>query len=90
MLAPADKDIRANLQLARSKTIDKITPESEMFFVTGYNSLVNMAGVDGWAYAAVAAFIVALVLILVFIFSGRPMVRRCCFYAAMRCCLRAP
>ncbi len=85
MLAPADKDIRANLQLARSKTIDKITPESEMFFVTGYNSLVNMASVDGWAYAAVAAFILALVLILIFIFSDKSLVRRGCFYASMLC-----
>jgi tetratricopeptide (TPR) repeat protein len=34
LLSPGDEDIRFNLQLARSKTIDKITPESEMFFVT--------------------------------------------------------
>ena len=32
LLAPGDADIRFNLQMARSKTIDKITPKSEMFF----------------------------------------------------------
>ena len=42
LLAPGDKDVRFNLQMARSKTIDKITPESEMFFVTWYHSLVNL------------------------------------------------
>lgn len=31
LLAPGDADIRFNLQMARSKTIDKITPKSEMF-----------------------------------------------------------
>ena len=34
LLSPGDGDIRFNLQIARSKTIDKIVPESEMFFVT--------------------------------------------------------
>ena len=31
-LKPGDNDIRFNLEFARSKTIDKITPESELFF----------------------------------------------------------
>ena len=48
LLSPGDADIRFNLQLARSKTIDKIVPESEMFFVTWYRSLVNLMSVDGW------------------------------------------
>ena len=36
LLSPGDADVRFNLQMARSKTIDKIVPESEMFFVTWY------------------------------------------------------
>ena len=48
-LSPGDNDIRFNLQYARSKTIDKITPETEMFFVTWYHSLVNFTSVDRWA-----------------------------------------
>ena len=38
LLSPGDTDVRFNLQMARSKTIDKIVPESEMFFVTWRNS----------------------------------------------------
>ncbi len=38
---PGDEDINFNLQFASSKTIDKITPVSEMFFVTWYKALVN-------------------------------------------------
>lgn len=48
LLSPGDRDIRFNLQMARSKTIDKITPESEMFFFTWYHALVNLLSVDGW------------------------------------------
>ena len=46
LLSPGDDDIRFNLQMARSKTIDKITPRSEMFFVTWYRALVNITSVD--------------------------------------------
>jgi tetratricopeptide (TPR) repeat protein len=49
LLSPGDEDIRFNLQFARSKTIDKITPQSEMFFVSWYKSMVNFTSVDRWA-----------------------------------------
>ena len=32
MLDPGDGDIRANLALARARTVDRVTPPSEMFF----------------------------------------------------------
>ena len=53
MLSPGDEDIRFNLQMARSKTIDKITPESEMFFVSWWRSLVSLMSADGWAYFSI-------------------------------------
>ena len=66
LLDPGDGDIRYNLQVARSKTIDKITPQSEMFFVTGYRALVNFMSVDAWAVFG----IIALVLIFLSIAIG--------------------
>ena len=60
MLSPGDKDIRFNLQFARSKTIDKITPESEMFFVTWYHALVSYTSVNNWAMVAIVSIIVSL------------------------------
>ena len=82
LLSPGDKDIRFNLQLARSKTIDKITPESEMFFVTWYRSLVNMQSVDGWARTSLWSLAVAIVLALVYLFAGRIGLRKCGFYGS--------
>ncbi len=83
LLSPSDDDIRFNLQMARSKTIDKITPASEMFFVTWYRSLVNMMSVDGWAYAAVISMILVLVLVLVYLFSERIWVRKVGFFGGI-------
>ena len=83
LLSPSDPDIRFNLQMARSKTIDKITPEQEMFFVTWYRSLVNLASVDGWARTALLALALAIMLTLVYLFSERIWLRKVGFFGAM-------
>lgn len=83
LLSPSDRDIYFNLQLARSKTIDKITPEQEMFFVTWYRSLVNLASVDGWARTALLALALAIVLVLIYLFSERIWLRKVGFFGAM-------
>lgn len=81
-LSPGDNDIRFNLQYARSKTIDKITPETEMFFVTWYHSLVNFTSVDRWANTAIVSIVMALLLILVFLFAPQMWTRKSGFYGS--------
>lgn len=81
-LSPGDNDIRFNLQYARSKTIDKITPETEMFFVTWYHSLVNFTSVDRWANTAIVSIVMALLLILVFLFAPQMWARKLGFYGS--------
>lgn len=83
LLSPSDRDIRFNLQMARSKTIDKITPEQEMFFITWYRSLVNLASVDGWARTALWALALAIVLALLYLFSDRIWLRKVGFFGAL-------
>ena len=83
LLAPGDRDIRFNLQMARSKTVDKITPEQEMFFVTWYHSLVNLASVDGWARMALLSLALAIVLALLYLFSERIWLRKIGFFGAL-------
>lgn len=81
-LSPGDADIRFNLQMARSKTIDKITPKSEMFFITWYKSLVNLTGINDWACIAIASISIALILVLCYLFGNRLFVRKIGFYGA--------
>lgn len=83
LLSPGDKDIRFNLQMARSKTIDKITPESEMFFVTWYRSVVNIMSVDGWARTALVALVIAIVLALLYLFSSPIWLRKVGFFGGI-------
>ncbi len=76
MLSPGDGDIRFNLDMARSKTIDKVTPRHELFFVGWYRTLVNVASVDSWAYMSIAAFVLALVFLALCIFLPGVTVRK--------------
>ena len=82
LLSPSDPDIRFNLQMARSKTIDKIVPEQEMFFVTWYRSLVNIASVDGWAMIALVCLGLAIILALIYLFSNLIWLRKVGFFGA--------
>ena len=83
LLSPGDPDIRFNLQMARSKTIDKITPETEMFFVTWYRSLINLTSVDGWAWTALVFLALAIALALVYLFTEPVWLRKLGFFGAL-------
>ncbi len=83
LLSPSDEDIRFNLEMARSKTIDKIAPSSEMFFITWYKSLVNLAGVDSWAKLSIISIAAALLLVLLYLFASHMLLRRIGFYSSI-------
>lgn len=75
LLAPGDGDIRFNLQVARAKTIDKITPQSQLFFVTGYRALVSFMPVDAWAVCGILSLVLLIVALAVYL-TSRNQVRR--------------
>ena len=83
LLSPGDRDIRFNLQIARSKTIDKIVPESEMFFITWYHALVNLMSVDAWARVALISLALVIVLLLVYLFASRIWLRKVGFFCGL-------
>ena len=83
LLSPGDADVRFNLQMARSKTIDKIVPESEMFFVTWYRSLVRLMSVDAWGRTAVVSLLCAMLLVLVYLFAQRIWLRKVGFFGGV-------
>ena len=83
LLSSGDDDINFNLQFARSKTIDKITPQSEMFFVTWYKSLVNFTSVDNWAKTGILCIVMALLLVLLYLFGPQLMLRKVGFFGGL-------
>lgn len=83
LLEPGDKDIRFNLQLARTKTVDKITPESEMFFVTWFHQLVDLRSADQWGRAVIVCFALFVVSVLLYFFLDRLLWRKIGFVVAV-------
>ncbi len=83
LLDPGDADIRANLALARGKTIDKVVPPSEMFFVTWWRDLTNCMSINAWTITGVVAFILMLVGISVYVFMSQLTLRKIGVYGAM-------
>lgn len=82
-LSPGNSDILFNLQFVRNKTIDRLMPNSDMFFVTWYKSLVNLVSVDTWAIFSVLSVLIALVLMLLFLFGNKIIQRKIGFYGAI-------
>ena len=83
LLSPGDDDIRANLVLARSKTVDKVVPPSEMFFVTWWKAMVNSMSIGAWSVIAVLSFVLMLVGILVYFFVSNITMRKVGVYGSL-------
>lgn len=81
-LAPGNSDIRFNLKLAQQKTIDKVMPENEMFFVTWYHSFINSMSADAWAVLSIVCVILLLVSLVLYLFVQNMTVIRGGFYMA--------
>lgn len=69
LLQPGNGDIRANLEIARSKTVDKVEPVPEIFFVSWTKSLINSMSVDSWVVCGIVCFLLLIISLYFFIFS---------------------
>lgn len=69
LLQPGNSDIRANLEVACAKTIDKVEAIPEVFFVSWTKALIDSMSVDAWAMLGVVSFILFIVSLYFFIFS---------------------
>lgn len=71
LLAPADEDIDYNLQIARSRITDRFETVPQLFFVKWFDFLSLLASTNVWAVAALAMFVAALILVLIFLTKSR-------------------
>ena len=83
LLQPGNCDIRANLEIARSKTVDKVEPVPEIFFVSWTKSLINSMSVDSWAVCGVVCFILLIVSLYLFIFSKQIVLKKAGFISGI-------
>ena len=83
LLDPSDDDIRFNLEMARAKTVDKVVPASEMFFVSLYRQLVLSMSIQGWAVLAVVMFVLMLLALAAYLFAPVLWVKKTGFTVAI-------
>lgn len=83
LLKPGDEDIRFNLEMARSKTVDKVTPMSEVFLATWVKAIRNLASADTWGKWAVAMFVLFLISSAAYLFGKRMLLKKAGFSAAL-------
>lgn len=75
-LNPSDKDVRFNLDLARSKTIDRVNDRVDIFFVRWFRSLTSLLSLDGWARVAIVTFLLFLFAVALFVFGRKRSLRK--------------
>lgn len=85
LLNPGDEDIAFNLQLARSKTVDKVAPTYKFFIIEWIENIVNLASMQTWCIAGIIFFIMLLILSLAFLFGKSIIIRKVCFFSALVC-----
>lgn len=85
LLDPDNSNAKANLVLARDKTIDKITPASELFFIAWWKNLTNIMGINSWLVIAYITFILMLTGILAYAFLSNIIFRKIGAYGAIAC-----
>jgi len=83
LLDPSDDDVRVNLEMARAKTVDKVVPASEMFFVSAFRSLVLSLSITEWAILAIAMFVLALIAFCVYLFAPNLLAKKIGFTVAV-------
>lgn len=83
LLKPGDGDIRFNLEMARSKTVDKVDAVGEVFFIVWLKDLMNLAGADGWGVWGIASFLLFILALVLFVFGKRLLLKKIGFGAAV-------
>lgn len=83
VLNPGNGDIRFNLELAQSKTVDKVTPMSEVFLVAWFKDLTNTMSEQGWAKTGITTFILMLLCLTLYFFSKKIALKKVGFISAV-------
>lgn len=82
-LNPSDKDVLFNLELARTKTIDKIIPQHEFILFTYFRLMTNWFSLRTWTIVSILCFVLMLASLLFFWASGSVSVRKLTFSLAI-------
>lgn len=83
LLDPTDDDLAFNLEMARTKTVDKVAPANDMFFITIFRSLVLSMTVRGWKLLGICSFVLMLICAAIYLFAPTLVAKKTGFTAAV-------
>jgi tetratricopeptide (TPR) repeat protein len=83
LINPSDENIKFNLDLAKTFTVDRIEPLPSFFMETFFNRIKQIMSTNGWAYTGIFFLVITLVLSYLFWFSYNPNLKRITFSAGI-------
>ena len=81
-LRPGYKNAEINLEFAQARVVDNVVPAPSFFIKRWISDLMKLLSSNQWFWIAAISFIVTLVFILLFVYSGTYFMRRVSFYTA--------
>ncbi|NLF43990.1 MAG: tetratricopeptide repeat protein [Bacteroidales bacterium] len=82
-LKPNDENTLFNLNVARTKTIDKIEPLPELFFKKWWKGLIGIQNTGSWAYTCIILWVFLLASIAVFLAAKTIGIKKIAFSLAI-------
>lgn len=82
-LSPHNKDARFNLQIAQTRTVDKIEPVGTFFLTEWILSVENLLPSNGWAVLAIISFLLFIVCLFLYFFTRHIAIRKTGFFAGI-------
>lgn len=80
LLDPSDSNIKFNLDLARTKTVDRVVPINQLFIIVWVNKLISVLNTNQWSVMIIIFFIVSLLSLAVYFFTELRTIKKISFY----------
>jgi len=83
ILAPHNKDINYNLELARTYVVDKIVELPEVFYLKWYKDIVQRFSSNTWAIITLIVFVIFLILFSVYLYAKNYFTKKITFWISI-------
>lgn len=83
LLDPDNEDVLYNLEMAKAKTVDKIDTIDRFFLLRAIESVSDWFSSNAWAYLSIVFFVLFLVLLALYFFSGSVALRKASFFVGL-------
>lgn len=83
LLDPSDEDLLFNIELARSKTVDKVAPVYKFFLMSWIEDIINLTDMQGWSVFGIVFFLLSLATFGLFLFGKSVSIRKTGFVVAV-------